>query len=158
MNKVGILVNNLGRNQLAHALIDSVNTYLEGNDGVDIITFTENVVHPCNVPKFAVMNLNEAWEYNGLVIATTLSTAKQALVFPGAKRRLFYVWDMEWIRAGDGDFDYYNSIYSNLDIDLVARSDAYARILERCWNRPVKAVVENFNVGELIRYGQTNKK
>jgi hypothetical protein len=100
------------------------------------------------------MNLNEAWEYDGLVVATSLSTAEKALIFPAPKRRLFYVWDMEWMRAGDRDFDYFQSIYGNPKLDLIARSDTYAKIIERCWNRPVKAVVENCDVGELIRYGQ----
>jgi hypothetical protein len=155
LNKVGILVNNLGRNQLAHGLIHSVNNFLEGSSDTDIIIFAENVVHPCSVPKFAVMNLNEAWEYDGLIISTSLSTAEKSLLFPGARRRLFYVWDMEWMRVGDGDFDYFQSIYGNPKLDLIARSDTYAKIIERCWNRPVKAVVENCDVGELIRYGQT---
>ncbi len=154
MNKVGILLNNLGRNQLAHSAIGSLNQYLDGRIDTDIIAFVENMVQPCKLTQFSVMNLNEAWEYNALLIATNLSTAEKALLFPGAKRRVLYVWDLEWLR-GDEDFEYYHGIYGNPRLDLIARSEEHAKIIERCWNRPTKAVVEDCQIEALIKHGNT---
>lgn len=156
MNKIGILINNLGLNQLANGLIHHTNEYLEKNQNFDIIAFVENVVNPSDTPHFAVMNLNEAWEYDGTLIATSLSTANKLLSFPGAKRRLFYVWDLEWVFM-DGNFDELNAVYSNPKLELIARSDEYAKIIERCWNRPVKAVVDDCDIGALINHAATKK-
>jgi hypothetical protein len=150
-DKVGILVKHLGRTQLANSIIENVNRFLSENGDTDIITFVENVVRPCQTPLFSVMNLNEAWEYNGIAIATNLSTAEKVLSFPGPKHRVFYVWDLEWMRRTDRNFLSYHNVYANPRLELIARSESHAKLIEQCWSRPVKAVVEDCDIGAMLQ-------
>lgn len=150
LKKVGVLVKHLGPSQLSYYFINNSNKLLDARPELDIISFYENPNPPCITTKFATMQIFEAWNYDGIQIATTLSTADKLIKFPVAKRKIFYVWDLEWIRNIQKDFDKFSSIYSNPGLELVARSYEHKSLIESCWNVGVKKVVENFNMEELI--------
>ncbi len=153
-DRLGFIVNHLGNTQMAHFLIHNVNEHLEKHYDTDIIVFFENVVRTHTTPHFAGMNVNEAWDFNGTVVATSLSTAEKLLTFPGKKRRLLYVYDLEWLRPPEREFGWYESIYRNPRIELIARSESHALIIENTWSRRPIGVVEDFNIKKLITYGQ----
>lgn len=155
---LGIIVNHLGNTQLAHSLIHNVNNYLEQHIDTDIIVFFENVVRPWEIPRFASMNVNEAWDFNGVVIATSITSAEKLLQLPGRKRRFLYVWDLEWLRMPERGVKYFASIYRNPRIELIARSVNHATIINDIWNRQPVGVVEDFNVEALLRQVQRHDK
>ncbi len=152
--KVGVAVTNLGPTQLNYFLIQNTNRLLAERHDVDLIVFYENLHNPCLTMNFGSMQLTEAWGYDGTLIATTLSTASKILQFPGPSRKLFYVWDLEWLRMREKSFSELRSIYANPRLQLIARSDEHARVLEACWNTPILGVVEDFNINNIINEAQ----
>jgi hypothetical protein len=149
----GFLVNNLGSNQLAYYLIRNINQYLDRENPTDIIIFYEQLTRPCFIPNCAVMYTQEAWSYDGVVIATNLSTAEKLLRFPSPKKKYFYVWDLEWLRHS-GKFSDYKKLYRNPELKLIARSVQHAHIIEQCWNTSVAAIIENVNIEKLVQLCQ----
>jgi len=149
--KLAVAVTNLGPTQLNYFMIARVNQLMGQRHDVDFIAFYENLFRPC-VPtmNFASMQLVEAYGYDGTIIATTLLTADKVLKFPGPKRKLFYVWDLEWLRIQDKHYSTLKSIYANPNIALIARSKEHQRAIEDCWNRNVSYVVDDFNIEAIV--------
>lgn len=143
--KLGVLLDNLGPNQLALNVITNGNKVRD----TDFIAFYENSAKPYISPDFAIMQAFEAWGYRGILIATSLSTASQMITFPVCKEKYFYVWDLEWIRMKEKYFKTLHSIYSNPKLKLIARSNSHKKIIEDCWNTPVVGIVDDFDLTQM---------
>lgn len=153
--KIGFLVNNLGGSQLAYYLIRNVNFHLDKNYLIDVIAFYENLTKPCVPMSFASMPINEAWNYQAdAIIATNLATAAKLLSFPTPAKKIFYVWDIEWLRLKQRYFRELRGIYSSPKIELWARSASHAELISDCWNKDVKGVVNDFNMNEIVKLCQ----
>lgn len=156
MNKLGFLLPHLGNSQLAFQLINSANKFLETHIDTDVIAFVSNQLRPKVCPSFAVMNINEAFDFDGVAIATTLHTAEKLARFPGPRKRYFYVWDLEWSRNLGWSFEKLSEIYNNPNLTLIARHDDHAKVIEQCWNRPVHAVVPDCEVSHMVNLNGKN--
>lgn len=156
--KLGFCLHHIGHSQLSLQFVTSANSYLESGLGVDVVGFVSNQLKPRVGPNFAVMNINEAFDFDGVVVATSLHTAERVVRFPGPKRRYFYVWDLEWVRQGGWPFDTMKSIYNHPDLTLVARHEEHRRVIEQCWNLPVRAVIPDCDVGRFVQFVQNDAK
>lgn len=147
--KINFLVNSLGQNQLAVSLIKSISA-MDFKTDMDLVVFTEHLGPHCLPPTFATMQISEAWGQEGAMIATSYSTAQYLLNFPGKPAKLYYVWDLEWLRGPNRVFAWYDYVYANPQLTLVARSQHHADILSNNFNREVKYIVPDCNVPKLI--------
>lgn len=148
--KLGFLVNNLGPSQLSYFLIRNTNLALAERAELDAVVFYETMTRPCLSPCFATMQLPEAFAFDGVAIATSLAGAARLLHFAGTSKKFLYVWDLEWIRMQQKDFASLRSIYGNQELTLLARSADHKKLLEDSWNRPVKAVVDDFCMRSIL--------
>lgn len=154
MLKIAGLVNNLGPSQLAYHAIHNINYTLINKPELDILLFYENVNRPCLPLNFAVMQMYEAWNYDGICVATDLNTAAKLINFPGPKRKFFYVWDLEWLRLKQKHFNVLYNIYAAPQLELLARSKSHAKLIEDCWNTKVTSIIDNFNLREIMELCQ----
>ncbi len=151
MRKLAFIVDNLGPNELAHYLITSGNACLQANTDVDLVAFVHNFIPTCGEPRFAYMNVSEAYGYDGSLIATNLQTADKILNFPGPSRRLFYVWDLEWMRLPNRNYDMFASVYKNCRLELFCRSKQHQFFIRNAWNREAK-IVEYCNIEDFLKF------
>ncbi len=149
--KLGIAVKNLGPHQLAYYAIKNINLYCRDRCDMDCILFYENQSRPCLPMNFATMQIFESYCYDGIMVATCLSTADKVIKSPGNKKRFFYVWDLEWIRFANKHFNVLHGIYAHPSIQLIARSESHKKLIEDCWNVKVKGVVDDLNIESLIQ-------
>lgn len=151
MIKIGIMLDNIGPNQLAHYMINSGNAVLENySQKLDLVAFTQQTVHPCALPNFATMNMSEAYDYKGHLVATDLSTVTKLLKCPGTRKKFFYVWDLEWTRPQNKNFAVLKEIYNNPSIELISRSENHDKIIELCWRKPI-GIVEDGRVDQFYQ-------
>lgn len=149
--KLGLAVNNLGPSQLTYYLVKNANAALAANPTLDIAAFFETPVAPALAANFATMPMYEAWGYDGVLIATTFETARKSQACMSPAARLFYVWDLEWVRPhARRSYREWASVYRDLSLSLLVRSEEHARVVERCWNRPVLAVVDDVNIDQIL--------
>lgn len=142
VNKIGILIDHLDASDKliylgAKAAYSGVET--------DIVVFYMNISNLSMQIPIAFMEQSECFSFDGTVIATSIETAERLLTFPGPTKKLFYVWNMEWINNPQ-PYSRFVNVYNNPSIDLVARSSRDAAILTEIWKPPVD-VVENFDFG-----------
>lgn len=150
--KFGVLVNDLGPGQLATLLLTRANALVGSRHDLDVLVLYEALRRPCLEPQFATMQVAEGFMFDGPMVATTASTAEKLARFPACPRKLFYCWDLDWLRphlARGRSFYDWRRVYGNPDLTLAARSEGHARVLRQCWNRDV-AVVEGFDLGRLL--------
>jgi len=152
LNKINFLVQHTGSSQLSFFLINELNKMGKTNPEIDAIVYCENKHRNCVPANFAVMDLSDAWVNKGPVIATTLSTARKMISFP-SERKLFYVWDIEWIRNNHMNtlrYEEYENVYGDNSIELIARSESHKKIIENTFNRSVSHIVSDFDVSEIL--------
>lgn len=147
---INFLVSELGPTQQNYYLIRNINQFHEQHTDFNIQVFTENLSRFCMKPLFGVMSVAEAWGQSGPFIATNLSTAAKLINYPLASHKLFYVWDLEFLRSWNRMYDMYASIYLHKDITLVARSKEHADLLENAFNKKVEHIINNFNLNNIL--------
>lgn len=151
--KLGIILPDLGPSQLTYYLVRNANALLLAEPTCDVVAFFENQVPIALPANFACMPVYEAWGYNGMLVATTFRTAQKAQKCPSPRRKLYYVWDVEWLRPrtpAPPSYREWAKVYRDPTLALLARSAEHATLIEQCWNRPVAGVVDNLNLTQLL--------
>ena len=151
LKNFSVLVPNTGANQISFCLINQLNKLFEIDASIDVIVFYENRHKNCLPANFSTMEISQAWSHKGPMIATTISTAQNLAAFPSEKK-FFYVWDLSWIRNSRqvSNYESYKSIYTDMSLEIIARSESHKRAIENCFNREVKHVVSDFNIKDIL--------
>ena len=147
----GVLLNNIGANQLAYRVIQGLNELGNQRPDVDPIVYYENMQRSCLPTNFAVMQIAEAWGQHGTMMSTSLSTAHKLIGFP-SERKIFYVWDLEWLRGHkERHYKLSADIYTHPDLELMARSQDHKNVIENAFNKEVKHIVPDFDIAKLLQ-------
>lgn len=92
------------------------------------------------------MNISEVFSFNGMLISTNLRNTAIMLKAKTNAKKIFYVWDLEFLRRGNSDFLRNNEIYRHPDIKIVCRSADHAKVLENYSNRKPDAIIPTINL------------
>jgi hypothetical protein len=152
--KLGIVVNNLGPSQMNFDIIRQTNGFLSASALADVIVFYENLQRPCLPMSFACMQVAEAWGFDGALIATNLSTAEKVLRCPSSRKRLFYLWDLEWLRLQQKHYRSLQATYAHPDLTLITRNEDHKKVVENAWNVRVAATIDDFDIASLMKIAQ----
>lgn len=150
--KIGILFSNIEYNQLIHYVSEFVNR----NHDIDLIGFFDNNYVLSNRLNFATMQSNELYSYDGIGIATDISTAEKLLHSPSLKKRYLYLWDLEWLRHPQKVYHDFAKIYRNKEIKIIARTKDHADLIENCFNVKVKYIADNFKIEKILCQKRVN--
>jgi hypothetical protein len=146
---LNVLLQNVGASQLSYIVIRNLNELAQTKPEIDVAVFYENMHRNCLPPNFAVMQIAEAWGQHGPIIATSLSTAFKLISFP-SKQKFFYVWDLEWLRGQNRQYEQYVGVYTQKELTLIVRSQAHADIIQNAFNRKAQHIVEDFDVNQIL--------
>lgn len=145
--KVGVLVSDLNPGESSYFVVTQLHKDLESKD---TIIFFENVSMPCVHPMFAAIQISHAYNFDGKVIATNLSTAQKLLEMPGPSHKYFYLWDLEWLRYPQRNYHDFAKIYRNKELTLICRSQDHADMVELVYNRKPEYVAPFFNLKGIV--------
>lgn len=110
------------------------------------MVFTENIQPSPLRVNGATLGIYDAWGYDGTLIATNLSTAKVLNKMPGHNRKLFYVYNFEWIHNPTLFYEYME-VVNNLEV--INRTESHAKVFDNNFNKPSVFNLNSMNVGEL---------
>jgi len=147
MRSAGIMVSQLDIAQPAFHLTNTINSIIEDGTDLDIIVYYQNWAKFPSNPRFALLMEREVWGSRCPVIATNVKLAEMLLKCPGPTKKFFYVWDFEWLRYGD--YERMSQLYTNPNIELIARSEHHADVLEKVWKKPA-FVMDDWNKEKLL--------
>ena len=155
MTKLGFLVDNLGASQLGYYISKNISSYLEDNPQSNIACYYDNFERKCSQTNFATMNIIEAWDQSGAMVATSENTAKKLLNFIGTRKKFFYIWDLGLFYdriAGRKYTKIFNidNVFIEEDLTLICRNHVHAELIENNFNRKVKYTVDNFDINKIM--------
>lgn len=143
MQKIGLILNNFASSQLAYFGLTN-----EVPENFNLFGFYQNIANPIVEPKFPLYHCFELYNFDGYLISTDVSTTQQMLKTFSAKQKIFYIWDIEWLRYKNR-YEAYREVYCNPELTLVTRCDDYKRLIESLWRRECR-VIENVNYNEFV--------
>lgn len=151
LKNFSVLLPDTGANQISFFVINKLNEMFKENPEIDALVFYENKHKSCLPANFATMEISQAWSHKGPMIATSFGTAEKLLGFP-CERKLFYIWDLSWIRNSRGvnAYESYEHVYTNKSLELIARNESHKKAIENCFNREVKHIVSDFNIEKIM--------
>lgn len=147
VSKFGIILNNYGQNQIAYDTLISTNDFLKKTYKTDLTLFYETPAPLRQLPMTGMMNLYEAWGYDGDLVATTIPSAFKILGMHGSNRKFFYVYNPEWIHNPSLFEAYYRVIKS--DIQIITRTKEHATLMQNNFNKQSIFTLEQMNVEDL---------
>jgi len=150
LDNLSILVDNLGAGQLALQLGNSINEFVSKNHELDIIVFYDHMHRQCIMPNFTIMQMAEAWCQAGPAIATSIATAIKLVDFPGPDLKMFYVWDLEWMRGPQRVWGIFEDVFTHEDLVLIARCEEHKKVIDQCFNVNVPYIVEDASIPQFI--------
>jgi len=147
MSKLGVAINSFNTSNRSTALINSLNTLIDTHD-IDCCIFHADYL-PAPVPnRFALYQLIEMWDYNGIVIATDFVIAKYLIASPGPRQKFLYVSELEWAQTPGLIYNKVASVYCNEQLELIADNETIFKILSNCFKTPY-GIMNNWNIQEL---------
>lgn len=154
MQKVNFLVHSFNISQLSYELIQSIHKCLESQN-VNINVFYEEPTHTYMQGNFAIMQMIEAFNEQGLMIATNYSTASKLINIPMPDKKIFYVWDIEWLR-GNPRYELYKDIYLSKELTLYCRSEDHSKLIQNCFNKECEVktfeeIINEYTRNKIVR-------
>lgn len=118
------------------------------NLDVDTIAFIQDYDRPPSIPRFAVMQEKEAYNYSGILVATSFNSA-QKLKYMRPAKKYFYLWSLEWVHDLY-TVDELSDIYQNDEITLIVRSEQHQNLIKSIWDKDA-LIIEDFNYEKFIQ-------
>lgn len=149
IKQFGILVENIGPHQHGLCILKNCTELLQKDYQYSPIIFYHSYGTPYLNTNVSMMTNIEAWSFNGPLIANDIFTAAILDKCTASRNKYFYIWDLEWIYMQNRHFDMFKTTYLNPDIELIARNESHARLIEKVWKKPT-AIIEDFNYEKLL--------
>jgi hypothetical protein len=151
MLKIGVIIPDLSSSQLAFFATQQINRIVGQSGDIDGVIFTERISKPAIPPACAVMSVSDIHNFEGILISTNLYNTKLSLKAVIPAKKIFYVWDLEWLRNNKkNDYIENLNILRDNEISIVSRSRSHANCFEKYTNRKSDIVVENFDIGRIV--------
>lgn len=144
--KIGIVSEDFSVSDCNFFAINMGNKIVAESD-IDVVGFYENLPNPVIPPNFGLMNIQDIWGFDGLTICTNIDQALALKQVPGHHSKIFYVWDLEFLREGKRNFLYNLQAYRS-DLKIVCRSEEHAKCFSNYANREVDSIIPYFNLFE----------
>lgn len=117
--------------------------------GHEVCWMYENDCPPFSEIKIPKMSIGKLWEdqsNNGTLIATSIESAALIKNIPNGKRKLLYMWNLEFMWAKG---DYIENLDSLKGVEIITRSESYSNIINNYLN--VKPRVLDFDLEKICQ-------
>lgn len=152
IKKFGILINNLDLSQKCKLLIENINQLVSTNYMYSPTIFFINRDSKLPIiPRCLQIQQYNAWGYDDVLISTDIPSTFSLAECIRAKRKLFYITELEWVKLSPIIYKEMCEVYKNKDIDLIVNNQEQYDVISKCWKQPV-GIVKDFNYEELCKY------
>lgn len=149
MNKIGVVLDNIGPSQLAFYTINQFNLFSKKIHDIDCCIFTQNICTPVLQPHCAVMNISESMSFDGDLISCSFEFADKLIKSVNKSKKHFHVWSLEWL-INPYLYEKYINILRNQELSLSTRSMSYATAIEKYSGVKIDNITPNFNIKKII--------
>lgn len=138
MNKIGVLVESLGANDVAFDFITSVGSV---DRETDVVGFWLNASRACIAPKFATLEAYLSYSYDGALIGVGLQCYDRVRQAATSKNRFLYLWSLDHLFTVYSFQDLWSLFNSS---KIIVRSTEIAEGMKKVWGLKEVKVARNF--------------
>lgn len=149
IKQFGIMLNNIGPHQQGLCINRNMELLVKQSYEYAPIIFYSEYGIPYLSSNISMMQDIEAWDFPHPVIANDISTVLKLINCPLPTKKMFYIWDLEWLYNKSYTFDLLKQIYLNEQIELISRSLEHDRLITKLWKKPI-AIIEDFKYDDII--------
>ena len=132
---IGILKGELVNNDNDFFAISALNKLVKTDTTATL--FCDNIGNNSILPiKTNLLQRCHAFSFNGVLIADSILRAQDLLYATYAKKRFLYCYHLEWVLIETPRFALIKKVLQNPDIELIARSESHAQIIEKLFKKP----------------------
>jgi hypothetical protein len=146
--KIAAVIDNLGPSQKSFYLIKEFNKACS-NINLCLSSFFVRSAIPVVPVMFSCKSISFLSGFDGAAISTTIKETDTLLKSSNNARKIFYMWDAEWL-ISPRNFDEISSVLLDNRLDIVCRSDSHAKLLENFCNKPPVGIVDNWNIDQIL--------
>ena len=147
--QISSIVDDLGPSQKNFYMIKEFNKAAMSKD-MSVSAFYNNPMIPVTKPHFSCRNISFLSGYEGIAIATSILAADTLLKSHNDSKKYLYLWDKEWL-IRPVNFAVACNILLDNRLQLIARSESHATIINHFCNKQLSGIVDNWNMGELLK-------
>ena len=150
MLNISAVVNSLGPSQKSFYLIKEFNKSRENTD-ISTSVFYERPAIPVTPTLFSCRNISFFSDYEGIAFATKLEDANCLLKTCNNAVKCLYLWDIDWLTSSI-NYRPACDILHDQRLNLIARSESHATIIQNFCNRKCAAIIDNWNLEQIIDF------
>ena len=149
---IGILKTSLQNNDKDFFTIHNINKLTSTNTTSCI--FCDNIDPNFILPiKATVLQRANAFDFRGMLITDELVRAQDLINITYPKKRFLYLYHLEWPHITELKFTHIQRILLNDNIELIARSNSHAELIEHLFKKP-KYIMPEWDYKTLIEINQ----
>lgn len=148
MINITAVVGDLGPSQKSFYFIKNFNE-LSKNPNFSCSAFVCNIGVPVTKPLFSCSSVSFFSDYFGIAISTTIAEADMLLKSSNNSKKYLYLWDIEWL-VRTMNYSQVCSILMDERLNIIARSESHAKIIENFCNKKPIGIVEDWNRDQLL--------
>lgn len=123
--------------------------------GIECFLLVDNISTKVIDPNFAIINSSRvSCMYDGIVIATSVNTAKSLEKAAINSVKIFYIYEFDWAETVYNFNEIYDLLHSK-QLTLVCRSESHAKILKQVFNIDVHHVFQDFEYESFLLLGKS---
>lgn len=146
--KIGVLFDDFMKSDKNYHMMKTLNDRAT-NHNDEVCGFLVNVSGKLIDTTFAYSNITDIAHFNdGILVATSIQTADCLKKASVNSKKIYYVWNMEWIGHPFRFYEVYE-ILSDKNLKIVVRSDLQKKILESNFNLKNIEIVDDFNMEKI---------
>ncbi|MEX0594976.1 MAG: hypothetical protein WD512_00640, partial [Candidatus Paceibacterota bacterium] len=115
-------------------IIDTLNNLVDMCPYDNIILFNSQYNRTDAVKKFPIIHLNQAKYFRGILICFDIKSSMITKTFPAPEKQILYIDETSWSNDSTIPMMFWQGIYSNPDIKLVAKNEEIKDLLSICWS------------------------
>lgn len=148
MTSIAAIIGDLSPSQNSFYMIKEFNKLAAIKD-MSISLFYSRPSVPVIKPFFSCRNISFLSGYNGVAIATSIMDADILLKSHNNSKKYLYLWDLEWLKSPK-NFSDVCKILLDKRLNLIARSESHASVIDNFCNKKVVGIIDNWNVNQLL--------
>lgn len=145
---IGFYLINVDHSEKNDSIINTINEIVNNHPYDNVVLFNSQYDRIDSDKKFPIIHLNQAKYFRGYLVLFDIKSAIITKTFPSPQKQLLYVDDLAWSRDRTIPALFWNSVYANNDIQLLAKNQEIYDIVDLCWSTPM-GIMENINSKEL---------
>tara|TARA_R110000765_G_scaffold353664_1_gene443587 strand:- start:421 stop:951 length:531 start_codon:yes stop_codon:yes gene_type:complete len=146
---VGVILDNLGQNQVAFDVMWDIESFLPNS--TEVVIFSQDWNRPVITPPTGVHHISGLYGYKGKVVAFTPQSVDDCLRCGTTDSILWYIYNPHEINTCPPEF--IGKVMSNDNIIKVCRSENHRKLIKNLFPHATieEKIIENFDIKRLIK-------